>query len=125
TALEELEGVADQRKKEKSKRWQAHYDYVLAQVKARKAYVAEYNLMLGKAKRDELPPLDPKLHNGYRLASLEKLQSGKEIKDLAAESRKLLTKLIKDNPGTPWELLAKRERFTALGLAWQPANLGQ
>ena len=33
--------------------------------------------------------------------------------------------LIKENPGTPWELLAKRERFTALGLAWQPANLGQ
>jgi hypothetical protein len=36
-----------------------------------------------------------------------------------------LTKLIKENPGTPWELLAKRERFTALGLAWQPANLGR
>ena len=48
----------------------------------------------------------------------------KEIKDLASESRKLLTKLIQENPGTPWELLAKRERFTSLGLAWQPANLG-
>jgi hypothetical protein len=125
TALEVLEKVADKRGEEKSKRWLAHYDYVLAEVKARKAYVAEYNLMLGKAKRDELPPLDPKQHNGYRLASQEKLQSGKETKDLASESRKLLAKLIKENPGTPWELLAKRERFTALGLAWQPANLGQ
>jgi predicted Zn finger-like uncharacterized protein len=125
TALEELEKAADLRDSEKSRRWLAHFDYVMAQVKARKAYVAEYNLMLGKAKRDELPPLDPKLHNGFRLASQEKLQSGKEIKDLASESRKLLTKLIKDNPGTPWELLAKRERFTALGLTWQPANLGQ
>jgi hypothetical protein len=125
TALEELEKAAEKRDSEKSRRWQAHFDYVLAQVKARKSYVAEYNLMLGKAKRDELPPLDPKLHNGFRLASQEKLQSGKEIKDLASESRKLLTKLIKENPGTPWELLAKRERFSALGLSWQPANLGQ
>jgi Caspase domain len=123
--LEKLEAVAGERSKEKSKRWLAHYDYVTAQVKARMVYVSEYNLLLAKVKKEELPPLDPKLHNGYRLASQEKIQSPKEIKDLASESRKLLTKLIKENPGTPWELLAKRERFTALGLAWQPANLGQ
>jgi hypothetical protein len=124
-ALEKLDAVAGERDKEKSKRWQAHYDYVTAQVKARMVYVSEYNLLLAKVKKEELPPLDPKLHNGYRLASQEKIQSPKEIKDLASESRKLLTKIIKENPGTPWELLAKRERFTALGLAWQPANLGQ
>jgi hypothetical protein len=124
-AFEKLDAVAGAREKEKSKRWLAHYDYVTAQVKARMAYVSEYNLMLAKVKKDELPPLDPKQHNGYRLASQEKIQSPKEIKDLASESRKLLTKIIKENPGTPWELLAKRERFTALGLAWQPANLGK
>ena len=123
--LEKLEAVAGERDKEKSKRWQAHYDYVIAQVKARMAYVSEYNLLLAKVKKEELPALDPKLHNGYRLASQEKIQSPKEIKDLASDSRKLLAKLIKENPGTPWELLAKRERFTALGLVWQPANLGQ
>src|SRR3954449_11755506 len=65
-AHEELEKVAGKRGEEKSKRWQDHYDYVTAQVKARWAYVQEYNLMLGKLKRDELPPLDSKLHNGYR-----------------------------------------------------------
>jgi hypothetical protein len=122
-ALDELRAVEDRRREEKSKRWLAHFDYVLAQVLARKAYVAEYNLMLGKAKRDELPPLDPKRHNGYRIVSQEKLQSPKEIKDLASESRKLFAKVIAENPGTPWELLAKRERITALGLAWQPARL--
>jgi hypothetical protein len=124
-ALSELERVTPERDKEKSRRWQAHYDYVTANVKARLAYVNEYDLMLAKIKKDELPPLDPKLHNGYRLGSQEKLQSPKEIKDLASESRKLLNKIIKEHPGTPWELLAKRERFSALGLAWQPANLGQ
>jgi hypothetical protein len=124
-AHDELEKVAPERAKEKSKRWQAHYDYILAQVKARMAYVNEYNLMLGKVKRDEMPPLDPKQHNGYRLASQEKLQSPKDVKDLASDSRKLMAKVIKENPGTPWEILAKRERFTALGLAWQPANFGK
>jgi hypothetical protein len=124
-ALAELERVGPDRDKEKSKRWQAHYDYILANVKARMAYVNEYNLMLAKIKKEELPRMDPKLHNGYRLGSQEKLQSPKDIKDLASESRKLLAKIIKEHPGTPWELLAKRDRFAALGLAWQPANLGQ
>jgi hypothetical protein len=124
-ALDELEKVADHRAVEKSKRWRAHYDYITAQVKARMAHVQEYNLMLGRAKRDELPPLDAKLHNGWRLASQEKMQSPKEIKDLATESKKLLNQIIRENPGTPWEVLAKRDRFVALGLAWQPANFGQ
>lgn len=124
-AHEALEKVADQRALETSKRWQANYDFVFAQVKARKAYLYEYNLMLAKVKRDELPPLDPKLHNGYRLASQEKIQSPKEIKDLVSDSKKLLNKVIKEHPGTPWEILAKRDLFRSLGLAWQPANLGQ
>ena len=124
-ALEKLDGVAADRKKEKSKRWQAHYDYVTAQLKARMVYVNEYNLVLAKVKKEELPTLDPKLHNGYRLASQEKIQSPREVKDLASDAHKLWTKIIKENPGTPWELLAKREQLTALGLTWQPANLGQ
>ena len=65
------------------------------------------------------------IHNGWRLASHEKIQSPKEIKDLASDSKRLLNEIIQENPGTPWEVLAKRERFVALGLAWQPANFGQ
>ena len=52
----------------------------------------------------------------------EKMQSPKDIKDLAAESQKLFAKVIHDHPGTPWEVLAKRERLTALGLEWQPSS---
>jgi hypothetical protein len=47
------------------------------------------------------------------------------VKDLASDARKLMTKLIQEHPGTPWEVLAKRERSTALGLVWQPTNLSQ
>jgi hypothetical protein len=122
-ALEILEKAGKDRERDPSKRWQAHYDYVTARLKMRMVYVHEYNLAIAKVKRDELPKLDPKLHNGWRLAAQERIQSPKEVKDLASDARKLLAKLIEDHPGTPWEVLAKRERGAALGLAWQPTNL--
>jgi hypothetical protein len=120
--LEELRKAGEERDKEMSPRWQAHYDYVLAELLARTAYVSEYNLMLGKIRKDELPELRPSVQTGWRLASRDKMQSGKDIKDMAAESKKLFAKLIKDHPGTPWEILAKRESLTALGLDWQPSS---
>jgi hypothetical protein len=56
-----------------------------------------------------------------RLASQEKLQSGSDAKKLAADATKILTKLAKQHQGTPWEVIAKRQGLTALGLTWQPA----
>jgi hypothetical protein len=123
-ALELMEKVGKERDREPSKRWQAHYDYILARLLMRIVYVHEYNVAIAKVKREELPKLEPNLHNGWRLASQERIQSPKEIKDLAADARKLLNRLIAEHPGTPWEVLAKRELGTALGLAWQPTNLG-
>jgi hypothetical protein len=117
--LDELRKAGVERDKEPSKRWQAHYDYILAQLLARTAYVDEYNLMLGKIRKDELPPLEVD-QTGYRLSSRERLQSTKEVKDMAAEAQKLFAKLAREHPGTPWEILAKRARLNALGLEWQP-----
>jgi hypothetical protein len=122
-ALEELREAGKQRAKEESKRWQANYDYVEARLTGRIAYVYEYNLMLGRIRKDDMPELDLKVHSGWRLASLEKLHV-KEAKDFAGESQAALDKLIKEHPGTPWEVLARRERLTALGLEWQPARYG-
>lgn len=118
-----LEAVGEKKADEKSKRWLAHYDYVLAMAKARFAYVNEYNFLLGKIRKDELPPLDPKLHKGWRMASVEKMTGPRDAKDQADDARKLFAKIIKEHPGTPWELLAKRDRQTALGLIWQPAAI--
>jgi hypothetical protein len=122
--LDKLEEAGQSRKNEKSARWQAHYDYAKAQVEARLAYLYEYQLMFGKARRAEMPTLDAKLNQkGWRLASQEKLQStSDEVKDLAKDSRKLLDKLVREHAGTPWEIAARRERFTALGLQWQPTS---
>jgi len=120
--LEALRKAGEQRDKEPSPRWQAHYDYILAELLARTAYVSEYNLMLGKIRKDERPELQPNVHTGWRLVSSEKMQSSKDVKDLAAESKKLFAKIIREHPGTPWEILAKREQGRALGLEWQPSS---
>jgi len=120
-ALDDLEKVGKERDKEPSKRWQAHYDYVLARLQERIAYVHEYDSALGQIRKDALPKRDPAIHTGWRLASQEKLQNT-EARKMAAEARKGLTKVAKAYKGTPWEILAKRELLTTLGLEWKPTR---
>jgi hypothetical protein len=122
-AMEELRAVGEkERATESSRRWQANYDYLLARLEAEVAYLYEYQSTLG-AMRKEFPPHDPAVHNGWRLASQPNLTGDSAGKKLAASSRKGLEKIAKDYPGTPWEVLAKRDKLTALGLEWQAAKL--
>jgi hypothetical protein len=120
-SLEKLRKVGEERDNESSKRWQAHYDYVLAQLLARIAYVQEYDQALGKIRKDELPELTPNVHSGWRLASREKLIV-KDARERAGEAKKILSRMAKKYKGTPWEVLAKRAQLTALGLEWQPTS---
>src|SRR6185312_3356160 len=118
-ALVVLESVAAMRDAE-PKRWQAHYDYALAQCKARLAWMHEYNLALGSIRTEVLPPLDEKKgQNGYRLISSEKMKVQTEAK-FAAEAKELYEKIITDYKGSPWAIQAKRDKTFSLGLAWQP-----
>ena len=121
-----LEEINKKRDMEKSKRWLANYDYAYAQVRARLAYIYEYNLALGKVKLETLPELSPsQLKNGgWRLASTQKMISPKEIRDMADEAKSAMTELAKANPNTPWAVLAKAQRSMALGLNWQPSSFG-
>jgi len=121
--IQSLQKAAEERKDEKSRFWQATFDYVLAQAKARYVYVNEYNSVIGQIRKDNLPELDPKKgHEGWRLASKESLTSTEsDVKDMYKDVRnKIYAKLAKDHPGTPWAILAKREKSTALGLQWEP-----
>jgi hypothetical protein len=110
--------------KEPSKRWQAHFDYIHAQLFARIVYVTEYNSMLAKIRKDELPMLEGggAPSGGWRMVSRAKVASGKAEQTMAKKSRELLEKLAKEHAGTPWEILAKREQLTSLGLEWQAAR---
>lgn len=114
---QEKEKEAD---REKSKRWLANFDYVYAQIKIRIAYLEEYNLAMGKIRKDELPALEGDKQNGWQLSSQEKMNCTQEYKLLAAEGKEKLEGIIKAHPNTPWAMLAKREKNTRLGLSWQP-----
>ncbi len=115
---EELEERADARAKE-TLYWQANYDYVLARLYARQARILEYNVMLGKIRRDDLPQLNPQLHKGWRLVGKDQL-SDKDAKECADKARKYYKRLLEEHKDTPWELIAKAEVSTKWGLDWVP-----
>jgi hypothetical protein len=117
-----LEKAGEAREEEKSRRWQANYDYTHGELLARIAFVEEYNLMLGRIRKDELPELDKGVDEGWRLIPREKLQSPKDVRDLATQAHKIFAKVAKDHAGTPWEVLARRAASASLGLQWQPAK---
>jgi hypothetical protein len=122
-ALEEMVKAGEARRKEKSKRWQAHYDYVMARLKSRLVYVMEYDYVLAQIRNDALPPLDKGGFAGYRLGSLKKvtIPEGK-VKNWVKEIDKGWKKVINDYPETPWALIARREQLTVLGLEWRPSR---
>ncbi len=117
-----LDKAGEARDEEKSKRWQANFDYTHAELLARITFLEEYNLMLARIRKDELPELEKGVDEGWRLVPREKLQSPKDVRDLAVQSHKGFTKLAKDHAGTPWEVLARRSASVSLGLQWQPAK---
>jgi hypothetical protein len=121
-ALEELQDpkVVEARDGE-SKRWKANYNFILARIELEYAYLFEYQSMLGSM-RKEFPPRDPALHTGWKLASQSNLQGDSKGKKFAKEAKRLLDQIAKENAGTPWEVLAKREKLTNLGLEWQPSK---
>jgi hypothetical protein len=122
--LTKLEAVEKDRAQQ-PKRWQAHYDYAVAQVKARLAFVDEYNSRLGNIRTEVLPELDKaKGQDGYRLVSVMEPKS-KSAKALGQEANELYDKIIADYKGTPWAIQARRDKSYALGLAWQPYSSGK
>jgi hypothetical protein len=113
--LEKLKEAGEQ-KAEAPKRWQANYDYILARFQAQLAYLEDYQSLLG-AMRKEYPQHDPNIHSAWRMAAKEKA-SDSAGKKYDRSARKLYSDLAKACKGTPWEVLAKREKLTALGLEW-------
>ncbi|MSR53734.1 MAG: hypothetical protein EXS09_10660 [Gemmataceae bacterium] len=117
-ALDKLEAEEVASLKEKQvKRWQVHYDYVIAQLKLRICYVNQYNLALANVRGGKLPDLKEG-DNGFRLSAESTLDKNTpaNYKDMFADARKILTEMPKQHPNTPWALLAKSDRTVAIGL---------
>ncbi|QJW99920.1 hypothetical protein FTUN_7543 [Frigoriglobus tundricola] len=121
--LQRLKDMADMRKDE-PKRWQAHYDFAVACVKARLAYMNEYNKILGTIVTETLPARDEKVgQDGYLLVASETLKSGRDIKKLAEEAQEAFQEIAVKYKGTPWAIQAKQEKSVVLGLNWKAASL--
>ena len=122
--LDELEKVADQRDKQ-PKRWQVHYDYVVAQLKLRICYANQYNLALANVRSGKLPDLQPG-QTGFRLTAELNLDKNTpaNYKEMFTEARKALTEIAKEHANTPWALLAKSDRTVAIGLRLTGATVG-
>lgn len=116
--LENLQGVADKRAGE-TKRWQAHYDYAIAQLRLRLVLLNEFNVSLGKVRTETLPDLPPG-SPGWRLVPSDKLQSGKSVRVLLETATEDFNRLANNWKGTPWEVLARRELAVLPGLKWEP-----
>jgi hypothetical protein len=120
-AYKKLKDVEFERDKE-PKRWVANYDFIVARMEEQIAYLYEYQSMLGQM-RKELPEIDRKLYNGWKLAATPTPSGDSTGKKMAKSSAKLLDKMAEDHKGTPWEVLAKREKLTTLGLEWKAATV--
>jgi hypothetical protein len=121
--LAELVKAAPLRDKE-PKRWQAHYDFTLASIKARLAYMREYKKALGDLITETLPSLDPKRgQDGYTLVASTTLLSGKDTQKLADEARAQFRGIAVKYRDTPWAVRARYEQSIPLGLDWKSTSL--
>jgi hypothetical protein len=115
-ALEDLKAAGEEKDKAPA-RWQANYTYILARFQAQLTYLEEYQGLLGQM-RKEFPPMDEKVHSGWRMAAKEKATDSAAKKYFKA-ARTGYKELATKYKGTPWEVLGRREELTALGLDWQ------
>ena len=118
--LENLMAAEEYLEKEKSMRWKAHYYYVMARLKSRLIFLYEYNYLLANIRSDELPELTNGA-TGYRVGSVKKTNIREGV---VREWTRQLRRgewdfIIEEFAGTPWAILARREKRTHLGLEWR------
>jgi hypothetical protein len=112
-----LEAVAGKRAKE-TKRWQANYDFALAELRLRLVLLNEYNRALGNVRTETLPDL--KGGTGWRLVAAATVEGKKEVRDLFAAAESGFERIAAEHKGTPWEVLAKRSRAALPSAKWEP-----
>jgi hypothetical protein len=105
--------------KETSKRWQAHFEFTEARLKARIVSIYEYSYLLGQIRLDSLPPLG-KGDTGWRMEPRPKISVTEPIaKRYAKEVATAWRDIQKNHPDTPWAVIAARESQLGLGLEWR------
>jgi hypothetical protein len=114
--LLQLEELADKRGKE-PKRWQAHYDYTVAEVRLRLAVLNEYNRVLGLVRTEGVPDL-PAGGTGWRLVPSPNVQR-KDVKLMYEKARAEFENVAVTHKGTPWAVAARRGLAALPGARWE------
>jgi hypothetical protein len=120
--LTELQTRLEQGEKDRAKigeaRWQAAYDVALGRVLALRVRSYGYNLMLADMK------VNPKKFekagsNRWRLVASNNVSAGQVVKKMAAKANDYLNRVIDQHGGTPWQVMAEREKSAPLGWEWK------
>ena len=119
---EKLDKVRAEFYEKETLRWRANFDLVYARYLGRLALYREYNFVLGNRLRRDPTLQNPDKNNGWKIVPSDRMQQ-KETRELARERDKVLERVLKEHPATPWEFLAERERATSLGLKVEEARV--
>ncbi len=114
-----LEPGLNGREDETSPRWRAGFDLAYGRVLAQKVRTETYNAVLAQAKQG-MPFKDAK-NNTWILEPSDEISVGSKWQREADTAREFLTRVVEENPGTPWALLAKRELEAPIGWQWKEA----
>jgi hypothetical protein len=109
-----LAGEPD-RAEESEPRWQAGYDLAAGRALAAKVRADGYNMMLAKAKQGM--EFKQERNNTWVLRPGEEF-AATSLEQLAARATAYLERVRDEHPGTPWEMVARRELETPLGWRW-------
>lgn len=127
-----LRAMEPARDKEASKRWQANYDLMLAQVVAFQVKAYEYRSCLAEmvslGNQGKLVPKNPPVPNQRRTDwvidhSGKKKAPNEETEKKYAEATRLLEQVIERHPETPWADLAQITLSRGLGCDWYEWNV--
>ena len=98
-------------------RWEAGYDLAMGRALATLVRTEGYNAMLAKAKQGL--KFESKESDTWMLRPSDEFSTGSVLAKQAKAAKKYLERVIEEHPGTPWELLAKRELATPFGWSWE------
>jgi len=99
---------------ESSACWRAWYDLTYGRLLAMQVRCNEYNWTCAEMKGKGSEFVD-KQSNRWRFKPSTRITSGTATERATAEAIRLLERCVSNNPGTPWEQLAKRELLHPLG----------
>jgi hypothetical protein len=123
TTLSELETLQTRRADETSKRWQANYDLLYAQLLLQRVLVNEYVACLSKVGDSMLnQPASGDWKNWVVGRRNEPTTVSRELCDPA---RRALQRVISEHPDTPWSLRAEHELRQGFGFVAKQIKPGQ